>query len=101
MICSGICYQYAREVFGEGASYLKLGFTYPMPDKLIREFAKKVDNLIVLEELDPIVEDYVKSLGIPCTGKDVLPLYLEYSADIIRRAFGLPTLSVAYKGMRW
>lgn len=97
VICSGICYQYAREVFGEGASYLKLGFTYPMPDKLIREFAKKVDNLIVLEELDPIVEDYVKSLGIPCTGKDVLPLYLEYSADIIRRAFGLPTLSVAYK----
>ena len=86
VICAGICYQYAREVFGDGASYLKLGFTYPMPDRKIREFAAQVDKLYVLEELDPFIEDYVRGLGIECTGKAVLPLYLEYSADIIRRA---------------
>ena len=97
VICAGICYQYAREVFGDGASYLKLGFTYPMPDRKIREFAAQVDKLYVLEELDPFIEDYVRGLGIECTGKAVLPLYLEYSADIIRRALGLPGVSAAYK----
>lgn len=97
VICAGICYQYAREVFGDGASYLKLGFTYPMPDRKIREFAAQVDKLYVLEELDPFIEDYVRSLGIECTGKAVLPLYLEYSADIIRRALGLPGVSAAYE----
>lgn len=97
VICSGICYQYAREVFGEEASYLKLGFTYPLPDRMIRDFAGKVDKLYILEELDPILEKHVKSLGIDCIGKAVLPLYLEYSADIIRRAFGLPTVSAAYE----
>lgn len=97
VICAGICYQYAREVFGDGASYLKLGFTYPMPDRKIREFAAQVDKLYVLEELDPFIEDYVRGLGIECTGKAVLPLYLEYSADIIRRALGLPDVSAAYE----
>jgi len=97
VICAGICYQYAREVFGDGASYLKLGFTYPMPDRKIREFAAQVDKLYVLEELDPFIEDYVRGLGIECTGKAVLPLYLEYSADIIRRALGLPGVSAAYE----
>ena len=97
VICAGICYQYAREVFGDGASYLKLGFTYPMPDRRIREFAAQVDKLYVLEELDPFIEDYVRGLGIECTGKAVLPLYLEYSADIIRRALGLPGVSAAYE----
>ncbi len=97
VICAGICYQYAKEVFGEKASYLKLGFTYPMPDKKIKEFAEKVENVYILEELDPFIEDYVRGLGIQCTGKEVLPLYLEYSADIIRKAFGLPTVNVAYE----
>ena len=97
VICAGICYQYAREVFGDGASYLKLGFTYPMPARKIREFAAQVDKLYVLEELDPFIEDYVRGLGIECTGKAVLPLYLEYSADIIRRALGLPGVSAAYE----
>ena len=97
VICAGICYQYAREVFGDGTSYLKLGFTYPMPDRKIREFAAQVDKLYVLEELDPFIEDYVRGLGIECTGKAVLPLYLEYSADIIRRALGLPGVSAAYE----
>lgn len=68
-----------------------------MPDRKIREFAAQVDKLYVLEELDPFIEDYVRGLGIECTGKAVLPLYLEYSADIIRRALGLPGVSAAYE----
>ena len=96
VICNGISYQYAKEVFGENASYLKIGFSYPMPDEKIRSFAAKVKKVYVLEELDPFMEDYVRQLGIECTGKEVLPLYLEYSADIIRKAFGLPTITSAY-----
>lgn len=96
VICNGISYQYAKDVFGENASYLKIGFSYPMPDQKIRDFAAKVDKLYVIEELDPYMQEVVQQLGIPCTGKEVLPLYLEYSADIIRKAFGLPGITSAY-----
>ena len=56
IITSGIAYQYAKEVFGENASYLKLGFTYPLPMKKIKEFASQVENLYVIEELEPYLE---------------------------------------------
>lgn len=97
VICNGISYQYAKEVFGDGASYLKIGFSYPLPDEKIRAFAAKVDKVYVIEELEPYMENFVKQLGIPCVGKEVLPLYLEYSADIIRKAFGLPTIASGYQ----
>ena len=64
IITSGISYEYCREVLGDNASYLKIGFAYPLPDELIREFAAKVDKLYVVEENDPFLEDAIKAMGI-------------------------------------
>lgn len=83
VITSGISYQYCKEAFGD-VSYLKLGMVYPLPDKLIREFASEVETLYVIEELDSYFEDYVKSLGIKVIGKDKLTLLGEYSARLIK-----------------
>ena len=86
IITSGISYQYAREVFGENASYLKIGMSYPLPDKMIIKFAKMVDKLYIIEENDPYLETYVKSLGIECIGKEYVPICGELNPDIIRKA---------------
>ncbi|WP_392486656.1 indolepyruvate ferredoxin oxidoreductase subunit alpha [Haloimpatiens sp. FM7315] len=86
IITSGISYQYAKEVFGDKASYLKIGFSYPLPDEMIRDFAKKVEKLYIIEENDPYIESYVKAMGIPCTGKEVIPICEELNPDIIRKA---------------
>lgn len=86
IITSGISYQYAREVFGENASYLKIGMSYPLPDKMIREFAEQVETLYIIEENDPYIENYVKALGIKCTGKELIPICGELNPDIIRKA---------------
>lgn len=86
IITSGISYQYAKEVFGENASYLKIGMSYPLPDKMIRKFAKAVDKVYIIEENDPYLETYVKSLGIVCIGKEFIPICGELNPDIIRRA---------------
>lgn len=85
IICAGSTYVYSREVFGTGASYLKLGLVNPLPEKLIRDFAAKVEKLIVVEELDPIIETYVKSLGIECDGKNKLPILGEFSQETIKK----------------
>jgi len=82
IISSGIAYQYAKEVFPE-ASFLKIGMAYPLPDHLIDEFASKVHKIVVIEELDPFIEEHCKSLGIQVTGKNKLPLCGEYSADLL------------------
>ncbi|CCC57900.1 indolepyruvate ferredoxin oxidoreductase subunit alpha [Caloramator australicus] len=86
IITSGVSYQYAKEVFGDNASYLKLGFTFPLPDKLIKEFASKVDKLYIIEENEPYIETFVKALGINCIGKELIPICGELNPDIIRRA---------------
>jgi len=83
IITSGISYQYAREAFGD-VSYLKLGMVYPLPDKLICDFAQQVDKLYIIEELEPFIEDHVRKLGIKVTGKDVLPVTGEYSATLLK-----------------
>ncbi|MBP3710459.1 MAG: indolepyruvate ferredoxin oxidoreductase subunit alpha [Treponema sp.] len=88
IIASSTCYQYAKEVFGNEASILKLGMTYPLPEKLIKSFAQKVSKVVVLEELDPIIENYCKSIGVVVHGKDLLPLCGEYSQNMIAHAFG-------------
>ena len=87
VITSGVAYQYAREVFGEEASYLKLGMTFPMPMDLIKEFAGKVETLYVVEEMDPYIENHLKIAGIPCIGKDKIPHFGELNPDIVRAAF--------------
>ena len=84
VICSGDCYLYAREVFGDGASYLKLGFTNPLPDDLIRDFASKVEKICIIEENDPYIEEHVRALGIPCDGKNIFPRYGEMKPEVIR-----------------
>ena len=90
VITSSTCYQYAKEVFGDKASVLKLGMINPLPEKLILEFAAKVDKLVVIEELDPIIENHCKQLGLTVTGKDVLPMEDEFSQNLIAEKLGLP-----------
>ncbi|MDO5134947.1 MAG: indolepyruvate ferredoxin oxidoreductase subunit alpha [Eubacteriales bacterium] len=84
VIASGICYYYAKEVFGDKASYLKLGFTNPMPKNLIRDFCSKVDKVYILEENDPYIEEFVKQQGCACIGKELFPSYGEMTPDVIR-----------------
>lgn len=86
VVTSGIAYQYAREAFGEEASYLKLGMTFPMPMALLKEFAARVDKLYVVEEMDPYIENHLKMAGIKCIGKDVIPKYDELNTDIVKQA---------------
>ena len=88
IITSSTCYQYVKEVFGADASVLKLGMVYPLPDKLIREFAAGVETLAVVEELDPVIENHCRRLGLDVKGKDILPLEDEYSQNMIAAAFG-------------
>lgn len=86
IITSGISYEYAKEVFGDEASYLKIGLSFPLPDKMIREFAAKVDMLYVIEENEPYIENAVKVMGIACIGKDLIPVCGELNPAIIREA---------------
>jgi indolepyruvate ferredoxin oxidoreductase alpha subunit len=92
IIAAGVAYQYAREVLPQ-ASVLKLVVSFPIPEKLVREFAAKVKRLVVLEELDPVIEEQVKLLGIPCEGKSIFPLCGELDPTLVRQqafAAGLP-----------
>ena len=84
VIASGICYYYAKEVFGEESSYLKLGFTNPLPAGLIKDFCSKVDKVYILEENDPYIEEFVKQQGCACIGKGLFPSYGELTPDVIR-----------------
>jgi indolepyruvate ferredoxin oxidoreductase alpha subunit len=72
IIASGVVYEYARQVFPD-ASILKLGMTFPLPKKLIQEFADGVKKLIVIEELDPFIEEQVRAMGIDTIGKEIFP----------------------------
>ena len=87
-IASGIAYQYVKEVCPD-ASVLKLGLVHPLPRRLIEEFAKKVDRLIVFEELEPVYEEQIRSWGIACEGKELFTLQGEYSANMLRKALGM------------
>jgi len=86
IISSGIAYEYAQEVFGENASYLKIGLTYPLPMEKIKEFAAQVDQVIVVEELEPVMEREIRAAGIDCIGKDKIPNEGELNPDILRKA---------------
>ena len=90
IICSGTCYQYVKEVFGDSVSVLKLGMVHPLPTALIRDFAAKVQQVYVIEELDGIIEQHLQSIGVPCIGKELFTPIGEYNQTSIRAAFGLP-----------
>ncbi len=89
IICSGTCYQYVKEVFGDSVSVLKLGLVNPLPVEIIKDFAEYVDKLYVIEELDPIIETHLNTLGIPCVGKEMFSLLGEFNQNTIRKAFGM------------
>lgn len=85
IITCGIEYQYVKEVL-PNASILKLGMVNPLPKQMILDFASQVDELYVVEELDPIIEEQVRSWGIPCYGKEIFTVQGEYSANLLRKA---------------
>ncbi len=89
IICSGTCYRYVKEVFGKNASVLKLGLVNPLPETLIKDFAAKVDRLVVIEELDPVIETHCRAMGLSVDGKNLFPMEGEFSQNLIRRVFGM------------
>ena len=97
IVASGMCYTYAKEVFKDNASYMKLGFTNPLPIDKIKEFASKVDNVYVIEENDPFIEEQLKANNIKCHGKDIFPSYGELTPDVIRKSvFGKTNDTIDY-----
>jgi len=90
IITAGTCYQYVKEVFGDTVPVLKLGLLNPLPPKMIADFAASVDRLVVIEELDGVIETFVRTLGIKVEGKSLFSPIGEYSQSVIAKAFGLP-----------
>ncbi len=91
IISSGVAYQHAREVF-QGASFLKLVTSYPLPQTLIRRFASEVRRVLVVEELDPFIEESLKAMGLSAIGKEVVPIVGELNPDILEERAALAGL---------
>ena len=90
VITASIAYEYAKEVFPEGTSFLKLGLTYPLPMNLIRDFASKVEKLYIIEELEPFMENEIKAAGIDCIGKELTGVMYELNTELVReRVLGI------------
>lgn len=96
VISSGMSFEYANEAFGDTVSYLKLGFTNPLPKNLISNFCDKYEKIYIIEENDPYIEEFAKTLGKEVIGKDLFPFTGEMTPDVIRRA----ALSENYKGVK-
>lgn len=90
-ITAGVSYLYVKEAFPE-APVLKLGMVWPLPEKMIRDFAASVDELYVVEELDPFLENHIKRMGISCHGKDCIPNQGELNTGIVRKAIAPETV---------
>ncbi|MDR1329273.1 MAG: indolepyruvate ferredoxin oxidoreductase subunit alpha, partial [Oscillospiraceae bacterium] len=88
VITSGTSYQYVREAFGDDVSVLKLGLVNPLPEKLIREFAARVERVVVVEELDPVIENHCRALGLDVSGKDIFPICGEFSQGLVENVLG-------------
>lgn len=84
IITSGMCYNYVKEAFGDSVSVLKLGLVYPLPVKLIRDFAAQVEKLYVIEELDPFIEEHCRNIGVDVIGKELFPICYEFSTKLIK-----------------
>lgn len=85
IITSGMCYNYAKEVFGDDVSYLKIGFSYPLPSQKIKDFCERFDEIYVLEENDMYLEKEVRILGFDCKGNNFFPFMGEMTPDRIRK----------------
>ncbi len=84
IITAGIAYAYAKEALGDSVDYLKLGMVYPLPSNKLASFAEKYDKVYVIEELDPVIEDECKALGLKVVGKDLFTLLGEYTPNMIK-----------------
>jgi indolepyruvate ferredoxin oxidoreductase alpha subunit len=97
VIASGACYSFAKEVFGDSVSYLKLGYTNPLPTEKIKEFCSKVEKVYVIEENDPYIEEQVRILGFDCYGKNLFSPYGEMTPDVIRKTvYGKTNSTIEY-----
>jgi indolepyruvate ferredoxin oxidoreductase alpha subunit len=97
VIASGACYSYAKVVFGDSVSYLKLGFTNPLPTGKIEEFCKNLKKIYVIEENDPYIEEQVRVIGFDCLGKNLFPPFGEMTPDVLRKVvFGETLETIAY-----
>ena len=83
VITCGAAYQYAKDALGNTVNFLKLGMTNPLPEKLFRDFAAKCKTLYIIEELDGILEQHVKAMGIDCKGKEIFGCIGELNQVII------------------
>ena len=92
IITSSTSYQYVKEVLGDSVNILKLGMVNPLPADMIRKFAAGLEKLIIVEELDPIIETFVRGLGLSLSveihGKDMFPICGEFSQNLVAAAFG-------------
>lgn len=86
IVSSGMCINFAKEIFGKNASYMKLGFTNPLPINKIKEFSAKVEKVYIIEENDPIIEEQLKINNIDCIGKEIIPSYGELTPEVIRKS---------------
>jgi indolepyruvate ferredoxin oxidoreductase alpha subunit len=86
VVTSGIAYQYVRDVVPD-ASVLKLGLPFPFPAELVRRFAREVDRLVVVEELEPMLEDEIRAAGLDVAGKAWFPRDGELTIEVVARAF--------------
>ena len=93
ILTSSTSYQYVKEVCGDRFPVLKLGMAWPLPEKLIRDFAASVDRLVVVEELDGFLEEHCRMLGLNPLGKEVFPLTGEFSQNLVAEKLGLPVHS--------
>ena len=90
IITASTSYQYVKEVFGDEVSVLKLGMAWPMPVKKVKDFAAKVDRLVVIEELDPFIEEHCRQLGLAVEGKSIFSLIGEFSQNLVAEKMGRP-----------
>ncbi len=88
IITSGTSYQYVKEIYGDSVSVLKLGLINPLPEKLIVDFAARHDKVVVIEELDPIIENHCKTLDLKVDGKNLFPIIGEFSQNLIAKIMG-------------
>ncbi|MBR5516224.1 MAG: indolepyruvate ferredoxin oxidoreductase subunit alpha [Clostridia bacterium] len=89
IITAGSSYQYVKEVLGDKVSVLKLGMLNPLPVELIKNFAKSVKRVIVVEELDPIIENHCKTIGVDVEGKNLFSLLGEFTQKTVAKALGV------------
>ena len=90
IVASSTCYQYVKEVCGDKYPVLKLGMIWPLPEQKLRDFAASVDKLVVVEELDPFIEEHCRNLGLSPVGKELFPLEGELSQNLVAEKLGIP-----------